>query len=134
VGGVAIVRTRDTVLPTIPDASALGSFQRFDTEADGLIELHRHVKVPEGSNVTAAVARVRVRAQQPEYYTFDLGFSDVATVFLNGRPIFRGEASYSFDRPRRGGSSASTRPASTCRSSLARTICPFSSATAQGWG
>jgi hypothetical protein len=34
---------------------------------------------------------------------FDLGFSDVATVFVNGLQVFRGDASYSFDRPRREG-------------------------------
>jgi hypothetical protein len=93
----------ETAPPSIPDAAALGTFQRLDTEADGLIELHRHVKVPESGNVAAAVARIKVRAQQAGTYTFDLGFSDVATVFLNGRPIFRGQGSYSFDRPRREG-------------------------------
>ena len=34
---------------------------------------------------------------------FDLGYSDIATVFLNGKPLYRGDASYSFDRPRREG-------------------------------
>jgi hypothetical protein len=35
--------------------------------------------------------------------TLDLGFSDIATVFLNGRPITRLDASYSYDTPRREG-------------------------------
>jgi hypothetical protein len=60
------------------------------------------VKAP-GEGPAAAVARLRVRAAQAGVYALDLGFSDIATVFLNGRPIFRGDASYSFDRPRREG-------------------------------
>jgi hypothetical protein len=39
----------------------------------------------------------------PRNVAFDLGFSDVATVFVNGLQVFRGDASYSFDRPRREG-------------------------------
>jgi hypothetical protein len=33
----------------------------------------------------------------------ELGFSDRVTVFLDGRPLYAGEASYSFDNPRREG-------------------------------
>jgi hypothetical protein len=53
--------------------------------------------------VAAAVARIRVRAARAGTYAFDLGFSDVAIVFVNGRPLFQGNQSYSFDRPRREG-------------------------------
>jgi hypothetical protein len=89
--------------PMIPGPGVLGDMQRLDTEPNGLLELHRHVKVPEPGNVAAAVARVSVRAAEAGVYAFDLGFSDMATVFVNGRPVFRGDASYSFDRPRREG-------------------------------
>jgi hypothetical protein len=94
---------KDAVVPAIPGAEFLGDIQRLDTEPNGLLELHRFVKVPAQGNVAAAVARISVRAAQAGVYAFDLGFSDIATVFLNGRPIFRGDASYSFDRPRRDG-------------------------------
>ena len=33
----------------------------------------------------------------------DLGWSDTATVYLNGRPLFRADAAYSFDEPRQEG-------------------------------
>jgi hypothetical protein len=89
--------------PALPGADVLGEFRRLETDASGLLELHRHVRVPEKSSVAAAVARVRVRATRAGTYAFDLGFSDVATVFVNDRPLFRGDASYSFDRPRREG-------------------------------
>jgi hypothetical protein len=89
--------------PTIPALDITGPFKTIDTEPNGLLELHRHVKVAEGARISAAVARVNVRASEAGTYTFDLGFSDIATVFVNGTPVFRGDASYSFDRPRREG-------------------------------
>ena len=46
---------------------------------------------------------MRVRAATAGLRRFDLGFSDVATVFLNGRPLFRSDAHYSYDNPRQEG-------------------------------
>jgi hypothetical protein len=88
---------------TLPPAGATGPFRPVEAEPGGLVQLHRHVKVPDGSRVSAAVARVTVTAPRAGTVAFDLGFSDVATVFLNRTPIFTGDASYSFDRPRREG-------------------------------
>lgn len=90
-------------MTTLPAAEILGAFKRIETEQDGLVELHRHLKVPEGSRVSAAVARVNIRASEAGSYALDLGFSDIATVFVNGTPVYHGDASYSFDRPRREG-------------------------------
>lgn len=87
----------------LPAATVTGDFQKIDADQNGLLELHRYVPVPKGSVVTAGVARIMVRAETAGSYAFDLGFSDIATVFLNGRPIFRGDASYSVDTPRREG-------------------------------
>jgi hypothetical protein len=89
---------------TLPGAEVLGEFRRLETEASGLVELHRYVAMPKGSpRAAAAVARLRVRAASAGPRALDLGFSDRATVFLNGRPLFAGEASYSYDNPRREG-------------------------------
>jgi hypothetical protein len=88
---------------SLPPASLTGEFRRLTAEATGLVQLHRDVKVPEGSRVSAAVARVTLTVRKARVTTFDLGFSDTATVFLDGVPIFQGDASYSFDRPRREG-------------------------------
>ena len=87
----------------LPAAAIAGDFRTIDAEPGGLLELHRYVPVPKTSRVTAGVARVWIRAATAGTYAFDLGFSDVATVFLNGRPVFRGDASYSVDSPRREG-------------------------------
>ena len=93
----------DADTPSLPKAEVLGDFKRFEAEPDGLVQLDRYVRVPADRKISAALARVRVRAAQAGLYTFDLGFSDVAVVFVNGQPIFRGIGSYSFDRPRREG-------------------------------
>jgi hypothetical protein len=44
-----------------------------------------------------------VRAEAGGLRRLDLGFSDVATVFLNGRPLVRADAHYSYDNPRQEG-------------------------------
>jgi hypothetical protein len=87
----------------LPGSEQAGEFQRIRAEPSGLVQLHRHVEVPAGSRVAAAVARILVKAPRAGTAAFDLGFSDIATVFVNGVPVFRGDASYSFDRPRRDG-------------------------------
>lgn len=88
---------------TLPGADVLGRFTRVEAEASGLVELHRHVALPKGVRSAAAVARLKVKAAAAGPRAFDLGFSDRATVFLDGRPLYSGEASYSFDNPRREG-------------------------------
>jgi hypothetical protein len=87
----------------LPAAAVTGEFRKIDAEPGGLLELHRHVPVPKNSRVTAGVARVRIRAATAGTYAFDLGFSDIATVFLNGRPVFRGDGTFTTDAPRREG-------------------------------
>jgi hypothetical protein len=86
----------------MPVAPAPATVRTVAAEASGLVEMHRHVKVPEGSRELTAAARVTVTAAQGGLRVFDLGFSDRATVFLNGRPVFRGEGSYSYAGRREG--------------------------------
>lgn len=90
--------------PALPDAETLGAWTRVEALPSGLVELHRHVKLPSPeTRDVAAVARVGVHAAAAGPRRFDLGFSDTATVFLNGRPIVRLDAHYSFDEPRQEG-------------------------------
>lgn len=92
-----------------PAAAAIATLPEVATatvveaDADGLVPLHRDVRMPEGANAATLVARFTVSAAETGSYAFDLGFSDVATVFVNGTPVFTGDARYSFDRPRREG-------------------------------
>ena len=44
-----------------------------------------------------------MRADRETRRALDLGFSDIATVFVNGRPVFTGDQRYSYDAPRRDG-------------------------------
>ncbi len=88
----------------LPGPGLLGEWAPVEALPSGLVELHRHVKLPApGARDVAAVARVRVRAATPGLRRLELGFSDVATVFLNGRPLVQVDAHYSFDEPRQEG-------------------------------
>jgi hypothetical protein len=94
----------DAPAPELPGPGVLGEFQRVPAEPGGLVVLHRYVRLPGPERrEVAAVARVRVHAESAGLRRFDMGFSDVAVVFLNGRPLFRGDAHYSFDNPRQEG-------------------------------
>jgi hypothetical protein len=87
----------------LPGTVTTGAFERLPAEAGGLVQLHRHLRVPDGVRTSAAVARVTLSAESARTVPVDLGFSDAATVFLNGAPLFSADASYAFDRPRREG-------------------------------
>lgn len=93
----------DTPPAVLPSPEALGRMQVVDARPTGLVELHRFVTLPAGSRVGACVARVRVRAAKAGPVPLDLGYSDRATVFLNGRPLYYGDQGYRFDAPRREG-------------------------------
>jgi hypothetical protein len=99
----ALPATKADGVPHLPAADALGTFQRVAAEPSGLVELHRHVKLPAGTREGTALARVRIRATEAGVRRLDLGFSDRATVFLNGRALYTGDASYSYDAPRQEG-------------------------------
>lgn len=87
----------------LPSAGELGALARIVTDANGLINFHQHVAVPAGARLWAVVARVHVRATRAGTYSFDMGYSDTVKLFVNGRPLYGGDAGYSFDRPRREG-------------------------------
>lgn len=88
----------------LPPDDVLGAFSRVEAEPSGRVVLHRHVALPApDTREVAAVARLRVRAAAAGVRRLDLGFSDAATVFLNGRPVFRSDARYSYDDPRQEG-------------------------------
>lgn len=87
----------------LPPAGTLGELRRYAAEPGGLLLLHRHVSLAKDVRIGTAVARIVVRAEKAGARAFDLGFSDAATLFVNGVPVFRCDARYSFDTPRREG-------------------------------
>jgi hypothetical protein len=99
----SVMAASDTPPAALPGAEALGTFRTVEARPTGLVELHRFVTLPAGVRAAACVARLRVRAAKAGPVAFDLGYSDRATVFLNGRPLYYGDQSYRFDAPRREG-------------------------------
>ena len=76
-------------------------------EPNGMVELNRWLPNPAGYDPAArqdmgVVARVTVTAARAGPRALQLGFSDAATVFLNGTPLFHGDDSYVFAQRRDG--------------------------------
>jgi hypothetical protein len=98
----AIPALAEMGVPGRPEDTVVGAYRRVEALPGGLVELHRAVRLPEGTRDVTTAARVRVHAERAGLRRLDLGFSDRATVFLNGEPLFRGEASYSYAGRREG--------------------------------
>ncbi len=78
-----------------------GVWQILQTEPDGTLVLDGSVIAPPETNPYGALVRVFVDASRAGTRRLDFGFSDFVTVFLNGRALFSGDNSYSFNAPRR---------------------------------
>ncbi len=63
-----------------------------DAEPTGLLDLARVQGIRDGQNTV--LARTRISSPRPETRLLELGFSDRAVAYLDGRPIFRGDDSY----------------------------------------
>jgi hypothetical protein len=64
----------------------------LDVESTGLANLGRIQPVTEERNT--AIARATIEMAQSAVRPLEIGFSDRATVFLNGRALFHGDESY----------------------------------------
>jgi len=89
-------------LDALPSDLAASPWHRAEAAPSGLVSLDRELERPRGGSALA-FARVRLRAARARTVRLDLGYSDDATVFLDGRPIFTGRFSYSYNFPRRDG-------------------------------
>jgi hypothetical protein len=76
------------------DASLIAArtWSTLAAEPTGLADLARLNGIRDGRNTV--FARTELRAEQAGTRTLELGFSDRAVVFLNGRALFRGDDSY----------------------------------------
>jgi hypothetical protein len=88
--------------PSVQPPAGQG-FRTVAAEPGGLVSLLRHVRIPAGAQEWATAARIHVQADAPGPRRLDLGFSDTATVYLNGTPLAHLDAHYSFDNPRQEG-------------------------------
>jgi len=101
----------DTIV-TVLSPALLGRAGRVRAGPGGLVNLARDVGMPlapgpNGTRVRAArgaavVARLRITAASAGVRRLDLGFSDAATVFLDGRPLLYRDDSYDYEHRRDG--------------------------------
>jgi hypothetical protein len=88
---------------SLAEAGDRVTWTRVEAEPSGLLVLDRWVaRAPQGQ-WSAALARVVVTSTEAGTRAFHFGYSDEVTVFLNGVPLFTGDAHYSFDNPRQEG-------------------------------
>jgi uncharacterized protein (TIGR02246 family) len=98
----AVVRDGDDVSVLPSDVSA-GTWSAVSARPDGLLPLESHVERPDASGVPAVITALRIESDRARVVRFDLGFSDDASVFLNGQLLYSGRHSFSANFPRRQG-------------------------------
>lgn len=77
------------------------SWPSYPIEPHGVLAIGRHLDRPRPDGGT--IARLVIRSAGARLQRLYLGYSDYAAVFVNGRPLFAGDAHYSFDAPRQEG-------------------------------
>lgn len=93
---------KEPVMDLPPDLMARrADWPLVAAEANGVLIVGRHVQRPAPS--AAILARQLVVSDRARAIRLRLGWSDFVTVFVNGRPLFAGDAHYSFDQPRQEG-------------------------------
>jgi hypothetical protein len=94
----------DTIAITVLTPAMLEKREQwpsYPVERTGIVAIGRHMPRPRPAG--AAIARLLLRSRGERLQRLYLGYSDYATVWVNGRPIFSGDAHYSFDQPRQEG-------------------------------
>jgi hypothetical protein len=94
----------DTIALTALDPARLvnrAQWPVYDAEPTGVVAIGRHQARPRPYG--GAIARLLVQSDGERRQRLHLGYSDLVTVFVNGAPIFAGDARYSFDTPRQEG-------------------------------
>ncbi|MEO5761162.1 MAG: hypothetical protein ABIR28_02510, partial [Vicinamibacteria bacterium] len=88
---------------TLPSVSApRDAWTSASALPSGLIVISREIKAPKARRY-GTVASFHVRAAEAGMKKMKLGFSDEASVFLNGQIFFSGDQHYSFNFPRQEG-------------------------------
>lgn len=88
-------------LPAAPRSKDLEKVVTADPS--GLVVIGRALIVPPGMRRYATSASFTVRAARAGVKRLKLGFSDEASVFLNGQILYSGDQHYSFNFPRQEG-------------------------------
>jgi sugar lactone lactonase YvrE len=69
------------------------SWQRVESDPSGLVDISRRVPRT-GARPDTVLARTTVLSDRQVVRPLDIGYSDHVTVYLNGRPVFRGRSAY----------------------------------------
>jgi hypothetical protein len=88
---------------TLPEDVVSGRWQTVEAEPSGLVVFERVIPLPKDVERPAALARLIIDSPAERMRRLDFGYSDEVTVFLNGQPLFTGDAHYSHDNPRQEG-------------------------------
>ena len=81
-----------TPTPSIPSLLAGRTWTRLESEPSGLADLARVNGIRDGRNT--ALARATLHSAGAQTRRLQLGFSDRAIVYLNGRALYRGDDTY----------------------------------------
>lgn len=95
------VRSGEDVLELLPEVVS-GPWRVAATEPSGLLPIELHVRRPD-QGTPAVLAGLELETDRARTVRLDLGFSDRATVFLNGRLVYSGRHDFSTNFPRRQG-------------------------------
>jgi hypothetical protein len=87
----------------LPSGLAATAWRAVDAEPNGTLMLGRYLEAPAGARSWSAAVRLRLRSDRAQTVPLELGYSDAVTAFLNGLPLFSGDARYSYDNPRQEG-------------------------------
>ena len=104
-----VVRHWEVSAAFVPAAGAIralpsaSGWQTVPGEPSGLVVAERYVRRASDVERPAVLARVAIESPQDVVRALRLGYSDEVTVFLNGGPLFSGDAHYSHDNPRQDG-------------------------------
>lgn len=103
-----VVRRWEVSDPFVPAAGPIralppsaAGWKTITAEPSGLLVADRWVK--RNAKRPTVLARIAVESAADAVKELRLGYSDEVTVFLNGRPLFSGDARYSHDNPRQEG-------------------------------
>jgi hypothetical protein len=106
-----VVRRWEISEPFTPAAGAIralpspaaGAWKTVSAEPSGLVVAERFVRHSEQDERPAVLTRIAIDSDADAVREFRFGYSDEVTVFLNGQPLFSGDARYSHDNPRQEG-------------------------------
>ncbi len=83
-------------LEQAPEAQNLGdmAWKPLTAEPGGLVDISR--LYPRTAQPDLVFAKATIQSEADDVRRYDIGYSDIATVFLNGRPVFTGDSRYQY--------------------------------------